>query len=71
MTTLNEPMTEPIYETAARDLLAQFGPDTLAIVDMAIAHLEEAGRDGDAALWSELRLALLRRTPAIMSGTLQ
>lgn len=59
--------TTPYYEMAARDLLRRFGPDTLALVDMAIEQLSETGPEGDLAIWRELRVALLRTSPAVGS----
>ena len=59
----------PYYEMAARDLLHRFGPDTMALVDMAIAQLSETGPESDLAIWRELRIALLRTSPAVGSAT--
>lgn len=63
------PLPMPLYETAARDLLARYGSHTLAVVDAAITQLEENGAQSDLAVWRELRLALLRTAPCILSDT--
>jgi hypothetical protein len=62
-----DPSTQPLFETAAENLLAYFGAQALSVAGAAIEKMQALGHQEGVVMWRRIRREMLNRTPG---GTL-